>query len=83
VLPEPGFPSGLETVHTGGQIMIEILQKIFTGSILFVLFSVLSVLAFGPVYLEFRTWYRQKKADEYEQKHGFKPRKKHNTGGHF
>jgi hypothetical protein len=63
--------------------MIELLQNIFIGLILTVLFTAMVVLAFGPAYLEIREWYRQKKADEYEQKHGFKPHKKHNTGGHF
>ena len=81
VLQEPGFSERLETVHTWGQAMIEILQNIFIGLILAILFTAMVVLAFGPAYLEFRDWLNQKRADEYEQKHGFKPRKK--SGGHF
>ena len=64
--------------------MIEILQNIFIGLILAALFVMLAVLAFGPAYLEFMTWYRNRRQimdQEYEQKHGFKPRKK--SGGHF
>ena len=64
--------------------MSEILQDIFTGLILAALFVMLTVLAFGPAYLEFRDWLNNRRHNmdqEYEQKHGFKPMKK--NGGHF
>ncbi|HSW63605.1 MAG TPA: hypothetical protein VLH56_09895 [Dissulfurispiraceae bacterium] len=62
---------------------MNILKYIIIYTPLAVLFTVLIILALGPAYLEFRDWCRQKKADEYEQKHGYKPRKKQYTGGHF
>jgi hypothetical protein len=53
---------------------------------LVVMFTVLIILALGPAYIEARYFFkarRQKKDDEFEQKHGYKPRKKQYTGGHF
>jgi hypothetical protein len=52
---------------------------------LVVMFAVLIILALGPAYIEARYFFkarRQKKDDEFEQKHGYKPRKK-SGGGHF